>query len=251
MQTKEKWDHIHETAEENQEDFNKLVFPDLYRQLMEYSPINKGNFLEIGCGSAFLGEEFMNKGWNFCGIDFSNTALMKTRQRFIDKKLFDSLILHGDLNTLIVYPSNAHIIYGGGVLEHLDNPQHCINICYKSLAQGGVLFNAVPFFNIGNALYRMQWGGIPNIPILKQISEFIHIKLLKGKHMIFGYELQFTRRQLIKMYKKAGFKTIITGRFDCYVQMNSIKNPWLKAKLIKLSETNPQFWAMIKVIGIK
>lgn len=251
MNTKEKWDIVHETAIESQEDFDDLLFPGLYRQLVEYYHKQEMLFVEIGCGSAFLGESMIRKGWGFIGIDFSTVALDKVKKRLTERKLDHFALLHGDLETVKLPPTSSSIIYGGGVLEHLKNPQHIINESYKALIPGGVLFNAVPFFNFGNAIYRMQWGGIPNIPILKQISEFIHIKLLGGKHMTFGYELQFTRKQLINMYRKAGFKKIIVGRFDVPVQMNAVKNKWLKEKLIWLSENNPQFWAMVKVIGIK
>lgn len=251
MQTKDKWDIVHSTAEESQEGFEKIVFPRLYKQIVEYYHEKHRMFVEIGCGSAFLGEAMINKGWNLIGIDFSNVALTKVYDRISQTHYGKFTLVNGDLDSMHLPKDSSSIIYGGGVLEHLKNPQHIINESYKALVPGGILFNAVPFFNIGNALYRMQWGGIPNIPILKQLSEFIHLKLLKGKHMTFGYELQFTRKQLIKMYQKAGFKTIIVGRFDVYVQMNSIKNKWLKEKLIWLSENNPQFWAMIKVIGIK
>ena len=251
MNTKEKWDTVHATAVESQTDFDKLVFPGLYKQLVEYYHREPRLFVEIGCGSAFLGEAMMRTGWSFVGIDFSKIATDKVNKRLLDRYFARFGLINSDLETIRLPENASSIIFGGGVLEHLKNPQHIINESYKSLIDGGVLFNAVPFFNIGNALYRMQWGSIPNIPILKQLSEFIHIKLLKGKHMTFGYELQFTRRQLIKMYKKAGFKKIIVGRFDIPVQMNLIKNKWLKEKLIWLSENNPQFWAMIKVIGIK
>ena len=83
----------------------------------------------------------------------------------------------------------------------------------RVLKKEGVSFNTAPYLNIGSLTYRQIWGNIPNFPILKQLAEFIHIKLLKGQHMIFGYEFSFLGSTLKKFHKKAGFEKIYVDKF--------------------------------------
>jgi len=233
-----------------------LVSDDILRQVLEYAKNTETNtktYLEIGCGSGFLGQELARNGWLFIGIDFSLQALLSLKKRLDNHKIKNYLLIHGDIQSLPLRNDSVDLIYGGGVIEHFKNPQAVINHIFNSLTKDGVSFNAVPFLNIGNMAYRSFWGGIPNVPVLKQLAELVHLKILKGRHMVFGYELQFTATQLKRLHINAGFKpkNIILGRFDCYVQLNMVHNPYLKEFFRNLCKNNRQFWPMIKVIGIK
>ena len=105
--------------------------------------------------------------------------------------------------------------------------------------------------NIGSLTYRQLWGNIPNFPIIKQLAEFIHIKLLGGKHMRFGYELSFLPITLVNIHKKAGFKKIEVKYFDTKLLFELIPFTAVRNLLIKLAQNSPLFWPMIKVVATK
>jgi len=257
--SKQKWDQYY--SDEGLQDtydtlYRESILPLVLKQLHEYVPEHadtRRTFLEIGCGRATLGEEMVKRGWFFIGIDYSLNVLEAVRRRFEKEGIGDYLLIHGDITVLPVKTGTVDLIYGGGVIEHFKDTQTVVNHLFRILRPQGVSFNSVPFVNIGNILYRSRWGSIPNVPVLRQIAEFIHIRLLKGKHMRFGFELQFTAEQLKKIHREAGFipENIIVDRFDYYVALEYVKNKYLRAFFTRLIKTNRQFWQMVKVIGIK
>lgn len=254
-----KWDEIYLKdffLKESEREYKQLFLDDAIRQISEYtnrSPKETKTYLEIGCGQGFSGEELAKDGWLFIGVDFSLNALRSLKERLNNRGIENYLLIHGDIQSLPIRSNSIDLIYGGGVIEHFMNTQVVINHIFRVLTKGGISFNTVPSFNIGNLSYRSLWGGIPNVPILKQLAELVHLKILRGKHMVFGYELQFTNSQLKRLHINAGFKAdnIAIDRFDCHVQLHRINNCHLKKFLTNLCKKNRQFWPMVKVIGIK
>lgn len=251
----EKWDRLYQTQKEAPEEYQKLYSEDILRQALEYADTaaDPKVCLEIGCGQGYLGEDLAKRGWFFIGVDFSLHALRSLKKRLDNDGIKNYLLIHGDIKALPIRTGSVGLIYGGGVIEHFKDPQPIINHLFRVLRRGGVSFNAVPFFNIGNLLYRSFWGGIPNVPILKQLAELIHVKIMKGRHMVFGYELQFTAGALKALHVRAGFtpENIIMDRFDCHIILQMIRNPRLREFARNLCKTNRQFWPMLKIIGIK
>jgi len=229
-----------------------IVMKQIFECVTEYSETTR-TFLEIGCGRAELGQEMARRGWLFIGIDYSLNILKSLKERLESQSIENYLLIHGDITSLPVRTGSIDFIYGGGVIEHFKDTQSVVNHLFRVLKKDGISFNSVPYFNIGNLVYRSLWGSIPNIPVLKQIAEFINIKALKGKHMRFGYELQFTIGQLKSIHMQAGFKpeNISIDRFDYTVTLEFIKNQLLRNFFIYLIKSHRQFWQMVKVIGIK
>ena len=251
--SQQKWEEYFENDVSKEEIFKEVFLDDVLRQLLGSIDIKKGVYLEIGCGQGFIGEDLAKKGWFFIGVDYSEVALLQLKKRLLKRGVSNFLLVKSDIKKLPIKSSSIDLIYGGGVIEHLKDYQDVINHLCRVLKPGGVTFNTVPFFNIGNLVYRSFWGGIPNIPVLKQVTEFIHVKLLGGKHMTFGYELQFTSPQLIKMHTNAGFKRkeVRVDRFDCHLFINFVKNEKVKGFFINLCKTNRNFWPMVKVVARK
>lgn len=222
-------------------------------QVLEYAGNKKGVFLEMGCGLGFLGEAMAKDGWFFLGVDYSITALKLVKTRLDKRGVKNYLLVHGDVEYLPIKNNSVDLLFGGGVIEHFQNARPVIDNIYRVLKRNGVSFNAIPFFNLGNLIYRSLWGGIPNVPVLKQLSELIHIKILKGKHMIFGYELQLTVPQVKALHLKAGFKqhNMCIDKFDTYIQLHRIKSLYLKKIIAAICERIPLFWPAIKIIAIK
>ena len=255
----DKWDeyyHDENFQKEAERVYVESTLPVVLRQLFEYISENRGEtktFLEIGCGQALLGEEMAKRGWLFIGIDYSLHVLASVKKRLENHSIDNYILIHGDITSLPVRSDSIDFIYGGGVIEHFKDSQPAVNHLFRVLKEDGVLFNSVPFVNIGNMVYRSMWGSIPNLPVIRQIAEFVHIKLLKGEHMRFGYELQYTASQLKKIYLLAGFKNenITIDRFDYTITLEFVKNKLLRRFFAHLIKTNRQFWQMVKVIGIK
>ncbi len=113
---------------------------------------------------------------------------------------------------------------------------------YRVLIRGGICFNTVPQLNLGALTYRQIYGHIPEFPVLKQIAEFVHIKLLKGRHMKFGYELSFTKRRIRDFFKEAGFSKTEVESFRCYLPFVYFRLPILKKlarKIARYEAFNP------------
>jgi ubiquinone/menaquinone biosynthesis C-methylase UbiE/uncharacterized protein YbaR (Trm112 family) len=210
-------------------------------------------FLELGCGSGTIGEHMTKRGYFFIGIDYSVSALRYLKKKLESKGVSNFLLIHTDICNLAVAHDCVDLIYGGGSLEHFKNTQQAIDHLYRVLRSGGTSYNAVPYLNLGNIVYRAQWGSIPNFPILKQLSELIHIKLLGAKHMIFGYEMQHSKHSLKKWHMKSGFKgeNIKMGRFVTKVHIHLIRIPVIKKFFIYLCEHSEMFWPAIYIAATK
>lgn len=227
-------------------------FEDTYQQINEYKKINKGLvYLEIGCGPMFFGQKIANQCRLVIGIDFCLTALKIAKKILETEGIKNYLLIQGDILNMPLKENTIDLIYGGGVIEHFKNTQICINELYRVNKKNGVSFNTVPCLNIGSLTYRQIWGNIPNLPILKNIAEFIHLKLLKGKHLIFGYELSFLGSTLIKLHQKAGFREIFIDKFRVKLAFDFISSNILKKLFIKMANSSRLFWPMIKIIAKK
>lgn len=255
--SQQKWEEVFQDEffqEKAEEEFREVFLDNGVKQLLGSTNRKKGVYAEIGCGQGYIGEELVKKGWFFIGVDYSKTALLQLKKRFIENGISNFLLVRADINELPIKDKSVDLICGWGVIEHLKDTEKVMTHTYRVLKQGGVTFNTVPTLNIGNLVYRSLWGSIPNVLVLKQLAEFIHIKLLGAKHMVFGYELQFTTSQLIKMHTEVGFekRNIKVDRFECYVQIHKLKRYKILREFFRnLCTTNKNFWPMVKVIARK
>ncbi len=254
----QKWDKFYQKQLENDSYFKEKdsylnnYYEDTYQQINERKKIKKDLvYLEIGCGQMFFGQEIADKCKLVIGIDFCPSALKIAKRILENKGCKNYLLIQGDILNLPIKENKIDLIYGGGVIEHFKNTQQCINELFRVLRKDGISFNTVPYLNLGSLTYRQIWGNIPNFPVLKQIAEFVHIKLLKGKHMIFGYEMSFLGYTLKRMHRVAGFREVNFDQFKVKLAFDFIHNKYLKRKCIWLANNNRLFWPMIKVIARK
>lgn len=252
----EKWDNYYKeilqnkTYEAEKREYDRRYLRDTLDQIFEYYPLREGDtYLEIGCGPMFLGQEFARRGLNVIGIDFSLSALIIARKMLEDRGIRNYLLIHGDIQDMPLGENTVDLIYGGGVIEHFQNTGAVVAEMYSVLKKGGICFNTVPQLNLGSLTYRQIWGNIPNFPIFKQIAEFVHIKLLKKKHMRFGYELSFGKRAIRRIFQKHGFEKVVIKRFRCYLSFKYLKFSWLQTlaqRLSKLELFNPMILVVAK-----
>ncbi len=253
----EKWDKIYfnqlssKSYLKDYENYKKLYLADTFDQLTSEKGINKEVvYLEIGCGPFFLGQELAGRSGLIVGIDFCPSALEVARNLLNEKGISNYILIQGDILNLPVKSDSIDLIYGGGVIEHFENTQKCIDELFRVLKTGGVSFNTVPYLNLGSLTYRQIWGNIPNVFILKQIAEFVHIKILKSRHMIFGYEMSFLAGTLKKIHKHAGFNNVRIDKFKVKIQFDFLPG-FLKPFFIWLAVNSRLFWPTVKVIGKK
>jgi len=223
---------------------------DIVRQLKSEVDYKNKIYLEIGCGPFFLGQNLASECSLVIGIDFCPSALKIAKKMMEEKGIDNYILIQGDVMNLPIKSELIDLVYGGGVIEHFENTQKCVDELHRVLKSGGVSFNTVPYLNLGSLTYRQVWGNIPNVLVLKQIAEFVHIKILKGKHMIFGYELSFMGSTLKRVHRKAGFKSVKVEKFDVKMSFDFVPI-FLKKPFIWLASNSRFFWPMVKVIGRK
>lgn len=209
-------------------------------------------YLEIGCGPMIVGQEIAKKVNLIVGIDISFQSLKIAKEMLDSAGIKNYLLVCGEITQMPFKEGLFNFVYGGGVIEHFKDTLKVIKEMYRILKRGGVVFNSVPYLNLGS-IYRQIWGNIPNLPILKQIAELIHIKLLKSKYMTFGYEYSFTKKSLIKLHQQAGFeaKYISSDKLNVCPSFDYIKNKKLKKIATYLAINCRQFWPMIYVAAKK
>lgn len=230
--------------------YDRIYLKDTISQLEEEKSLNRSVYLEIGCGEFFVGQAVARQCNLIIGIDISENAL-KLAKIMLDKQhIHNYLLIQGDIRRIPLKNSCVDLIYGGGVIEHFKDTFSCLSELYRVLKIGGVSFNTVPYLNLGSLTYRQVWGNIPNIPIIKQIAEFLHIKLLKGRHMKFGYEMSFLKSSLKNLHKKVGFRTTKVDQFKVTILFDFLPSLF-RPFFIKLANSSPLFWPMVKVVAKK
>lgn len=252
-----KWDKFYKDQERSggykrlYDIYFSLFHDKTYRQIKEAFKFNKNTiYLEIGSGDLFLGSVLAKECKIIIGIDFSMESLKLAKKLLGKNKSGNYLLIQADILRMPLKDNVIDFIYGGGVIEHFKDTQSCIVELYRVLKKGGVSFNTVPYLNLGSLTYRQLWGNIPNFPLFKQLAEFVHIKVLGGKHMIYGYEYSFPGFLLRSLHERAGFKKIEIKRFDITVVFDFLPK-MLRPPLIYLAEKSRLFWPMVKVIAIK
>ena len=251
-----KWEQVYKSIlsnkdyEAQKQEYDRKYLEDTLSQISADFRFKRNDvYLEIGCGPMFLGQEIAKLGLKVIGIDFSLSALIIAKKMLEKNKIKNYLLIHGDIQNMPIREGAIDLIFGGGVIEHFKNTDKAVSEVYRVLKKGGTCFNSVPQLNLGSLTYRQVWGNIPNFPVLKQVAEFIHIKLLKKKHMRFGYELSFTKGAIKRIFRKQNFSELAIKRLKCYFSFDYLKSSWLKAiaqELVKLEIFNPMMLIIAK-----
>lgn len=235
------WEQIYnqniKQLHEEKNEFNKSKLADHIKYIeSSFTFLKKSIYLEIGCGPAFIGEYLMKKyDCYFVGVDF-NYEMLLTLKKYFDKNGYKNyLLIHADISNMPLKENCVDYIYGGGVIEHLKDTGNVMKELYRVLKKDGISFNTVPAFNLW-WLTRF-WNNIPNLPIIKQIFELLHVSLLKGAvlNKYFGYELSYTLGNLKQIHKLIRFKDIKAGAFVFHPSEKKLKNLLLRKFYIRLS----------------
>ncbi|NVM56302.1 MAG: class I SAM-dependent methyltransferase [Candidatus Helarchaeota archaeon] len=241
--SKRSWERIYdfgvEDLKQERADFFNNKLEDHFRIISQFKKFSKDEVcLEIGCGTAYVGEYLMkNFDVGFIGVDFNLRILESLKQYFDEKALKKYLLIHSHISDMPLKDNVIDFIYGGGVIEHSADTLKTLKELNRVLKEGGVVFNTVPSFNLSWLPLRF-YNNIPSTPILRSIFEFIHSKIFKNKILEenFGYELSFTQHNLKRIHKLAGFKKIDAGAMAFHPSPKKLKNRYLRNTYYSLSK---------------
>lgn len=254
--TQNKWNNFYQNYSLNIN--NNLINKEIQDALKTISQINRyhhpkknEHFLELGCGLAYYCYEYAKKGLDVYGIDFSLNALKKSKWVGKKRNGLKPHLFCADIENMPFGDNSFDLVYGGGVIEHLYNPEIVLREIFRVLKPGGLVFNTVPLLNLGSLTYRQLWGNIPYFPGLKQTAEFIHVKMLRAKHMRFGWEYSFSKNYLKKIHRLCGFKEVVVNKFEVELEFAFIKNREIKSMFNYLAQKSRLFWPMVYVCAKK
>jgi len=110
--------------------------------LLQVSGLDRGAFLDVGCGEGFEMSFMSDAGWAVTGIDFSEDGISNHNPDLLEKLLVGPVLeslskLEGDQRMF-------DYIYLGNVLEHLPNPDEVMKRVRALLSMNGVVGVRVP-----------------------------------------------------------------------------------------------------------
>ncbi len=247
--SQEKWSELYKTKTIEADPEKNPYLKDSFAYIKDHVDVKKGWFLEVGCGNARNSLLLVKEcGTKAVGLDFALDALIDAKRLF-DKNKLHILLVCGDMLNMPFKDNTFHAMFAGGAIEHFKNTQQAVDELARTLAKGGKLTSTQPFFSFA-VVYSQMTGNIPDLPVLRPMAEFIHMKVLGGKHMMYGYEKSMTKAKLFHYMKKAKLKIIAYGEHKMYYEVKFAKQEWLKNFLRELSH-HPAFWPMTFIDVVK
>ena len=228
------------------DEYSKADFA-LIKKNVQLKP--KMDFLEIGCGRARVSVMLARLGLNVIGIDISPEAITLAKKIFKKNNLKGSFVC-GDIENLPFSSNKFDFVFGGGVLEHVENTQKAFDEVFRVLRKKGKLITTMPCLSLTTIVQGFLTGSTPQIPILKNLYSFIHRYLLREKLMTYGYEKIYSIKKIVAMAEKAGFKKISAQPYKVNYDFKFIPTTTLKNLAFKLVQKKG-FWPMISLVAEK
>lgn len=140
--SQEEWKILYESdyfAAVNVTDWQKKLHASERKKRLKYIQsklkIEKGKFLDIGCGEGFVLKEAYDNGFEPYGVDIAyNLSIENANLNFFKGNIFEANFSDNYFN----------VIYMDSVLEHILNPIETLKELRRVLKPGGVFFIIVP-----------------------------------------------------------------------------------------------------------
>ncbi|MDO8657391.1 MAG: class I SAM-dependent methyltransferase [Candidatus Levybacteria bacterium] len=247
--SKERWEKIY-SEDDNKNNYKKDPIVLSYKKFLDRykSFYKKGIFLDLGCGVAYVAGLLAKEGVCVLGVDISSNAIKASSELFKREKLKGDFV-QADLLNLPLKTDSISFIYSCMSLEYVKDTQKAIDEAYRVLKPDGRMIAILPVISLTTLTYHQLRGDIPHLPFIKHLFEWMHIKILKGKYMHYGYEQSFTSSYLKEMFSNAGFKINIINYFDMYYPIAFIPK-FIRPYVQKILKYRP-FWPLAYVEAIK
>lgn len=138
--------------------YNPTILSRLFSLLIKQVPaipgyVKQGKVLDVGCGMGQTLLELQKLGWRGYGVEIDKQAVVKAHEQGLQN------VFLGGYNKVKDFKDNffdAIRLYH--VIEHLDNPNECLEILQKKLKHSGELIIGTPNRNSVTAfLFRTYW----------------------------------------------------------------------------------------------
>jgi len=247
--TRRRWDTRYESQTVKRIDLgNEPETRDALVHIKKNMRTTDGLFLEVGSGFSKVSCALAKEGTKTTGIDISLSAIKGAKELF-EIEGVKGFLVNGDILHMPFRDNSFSFMYAGGTIEHFDDTEQCVKELFRCLKPGGLLTATIPCISLSTP-YIVLRGNIPDLPLVKSITEVIHLSLLKGRYMQFGYEKSFTPRRIKKVFNDAGFCSIQIGLFETYYPLTMFRYKFVKKMLTRLAKLRP-FWPMIYINGSK
>lgn len=216
--------------------------------LMPYLKKMKKGTLDLGCGIAWTGYALARKDIPLTGIDISHEAVLKSQALFHARRAKGSFI-QGDLTALPFRDESFPFIYSCMSLEYVKHTDRALRESFRVLEKKGTMIAIVPVVSLTTLTYHQTRGDIPGIPVIKQVMELLHIRLLRGRYMKYGFEQTFTVGSLRKLFLHAGFTVNTIDFFPMYYPLAFLPESW-QAPARRLLH-HRLFWPLVYIEAVK
>lgn len=215
--SREKWGLLYDKNELKRDYRNDKTTISVYEFIIKYKHLfSKGIFLDLGCGITWNGAFLAKDGISLLGTDISYEGLYKSKLLFLREKL-KGCFVQASFTNLPFKDNSIQFIYAGlSVLEYEKNPKSALLESYRVLKPGGRMVATFPVASFTTLTYQQLRGDIPNIPFVKFLAEFIHIKMFKGKYLKYGYGQTSFIGSIKKSLRETPFQLLDIGYFDIY-----------------------------------
>lgn len=248
--SKEKWGSLYGKHKLNRNYKTNETLVSMDNFLLKYKKFySKGIFLDLGCGITWTGAMVAKRGASVLGIDISYEGLYKSKLLFSQEKL-KGFFVQGSFLHLPFKDNSVQFIYAGlSVLEYEKDMVDALLESYRVLKPGGKMVGTFPVASLTTLTYQQLRGDVPNIPIIKPIAEFVHVKLFKGKYLRYGYGQTSFIGHIKKNFSKTNFKVLDIGCFNTFYPINFVPSI-LKPLVRRLLKSRP-FWPVAYIEVVK
>ena len=177
----EYYDAIYANSEMYARDGQQATHAKIWRYIILNHLNEDAKILDLGSGTGQFGQILIEENFDYkLGIDFSETGIEISKNRFEEKAIKDKFIV-GDIKDSNLFKDiDYNTVICTEVLEHITEDLEII----QSLKKGSAFYGTVP--NFGGKAHVRHF--LNETEVLKRYSQVLNVSEIKpfiGKHIIF------------------------------------------------------------------